>query len=163
MKKLVFSVVALLAVVLTLTSCGGGGPKGAAQKFLDGLYHLDFAAAREVSTEETKKNLDNYESMHQNDNKEEAKKIKVEVLEPKVNGDNATVEYKLSNDPTVRTLKLVKKNGKWLAEWTKMDLSGAAMDSMNNMTNSATQGAETTPAPGDDSTMAPAVEDTTAH
>lgn len=159
MRKIVLSVVALLAVVLTLTSCGGGGPKASAQKFLDGLYHLDFAAAREVSTEETRKNLDNYEQMHQQDNKEEARKIAVEVMEPKVNGDNATVEYKLSNDPTVRTLKLVKKDGKWLAEWTKMDLGGAAMDNVDNMTNNATQGAETAPN-AVDTMAAPPVEET---
>ena len=166
MKKLVGSVLALFVMAVTLVSCGGGSPKASAEKFLNGLYHMDFAAAKEVSTEETKKQVEAYEQMMgmmQQNAKDEAKKIKVEVMEPKVEGDNATIEYKLSNDPTARTLKMVKKDGKWLASWSKMDLGGAGMD--NNASGGAMQGTEATT---DSTTTAPATEtpapaDTMAH
>ena len=167
MKKLVFSVVALFVMAITLVSCGGGSPKASAEKFLNGLYHMDFAAAKEVSTDETKKQVDAYEQMMgmmQQNAKDEAKKIKVEVMEPKVEGDNATVEYKLSNDPTARTLKMVKKDGKWLAAWSKMDMGGAGMDNNANggaMQGTQPMGTDTVTAPAaDGSTVAPAADTT---
>ena len=168
MKKLVCSVAALFILAMGLVSCGGGSPKVSAEKFLNGLYHMDFAAAKEASTDETKKQVDGYEQMMgmmQQAAKDEQKKIKVEVMEPKVEGDKATVEYKLSNDPTVRTLKMVKKNGKWLAEWSKMDLGGAGgmNDNANGGAQQGTQtmSTDTVAAPAADGTAAPA--DTMAH
>jgi uncharacterized lipoprotein YehR (DUF1307 family) len=160
MKKVLFSAAALLVMALTLTSCGGSGPKDNAKKFLEGLYHMDFAAAKEVSTDETKKQVEAYEQMMgmmQQNAKDEAKKIKVDVMEPKVEGDNATVEYKLSNDPTAKTLKMVKKDGKWLAAWTKMDMGGANMGDQN-----ATAPATTAPMTNDTAIAPPADGTTTA-
>ena len=127
MKKAILSVAAMLVLAVTLVSCGGSSPKASAEKFLNGITHMDFNAAKEVSTEATKKQVEAYEGMMgmmQKDGKEEAKKIKVDVKEPKVNGDNATVDYTLSNDPSPKTLKMIKQNGKWLAEWSKMDMGG---------------------------------------
>ena len=125
----------MLVVAVTLVSCGGGGPKANAEKFLNGFHHMDYAAAKEVSTEDTKKQLESFESimgsMASPTAKEEAKKIKVDVKEPVVNGDNATVEYTLSNDPSPKTLKMVKQNGKWLAQWSKMDMGGGTGNDMN--------------------------------
>lgn len=161
MKKVLSSVAALFVMALTLTSCGGGGPKANADKFLTSLYHMEYAAAKEVSTEETKKQVDAYEqmmTMMQQNAKDEAKKIKVDVMEPKVDGDNATVEYKLSNDPTAKTLKMVKKDGKWLASWSKMDVGGANMGDQNAAPaggNMAPMGTDTMTAPAADGSTAP--------
>ncbi len=127
MKKTILSLTTILALAVTLVSCGGGSPKGAAEKWLNGFYHMDYTSAKEVSTDETKKQLESFESMMgmmQQNAKDEAKKIKVDVKDPKVTGDNATVEYTLSNDPSPKTLKMVKQNGKWLAQWSKMDMGG---------------------------------------
>ena len=131
MKKSFLSLATICLVALTLMSCGGGSPKAAAEKFLNGLYHMDFEAAKSVSTEETKKQVDNYATlmnMGGEKAKEESKKIKVDVKDPKVEGDNATVEYTISgagtDDNTPHTLRLVKQKGKWLAEWSKNDLYG---------------------------------------
>jgi hypothetical protein len=138
MKKALLSVAAVLALAVTLVSCNSSSPKAAAEKWLNGFYHMDYVAAKEVSTEETKKQLDTYESMMgmmQKDAKDEAKKIKVDVKEPKVTGDNATVEYTLSNDPSPKTLKLVKQNSKWLVQWSKMDLGGAGAGASGGDTN----------------------------
>lgn len=127
MKKAILSIAAMLMLAITLVSCGGSSPKASAEKWLNGFYHMDYASAKEVSTEETKKQLETFEGlmgMMQQNAKEEAKKIKVDIKDPKVDGDNATVEYTLSNDPSPKTLKMVKKDGKWLAQWSKMDMGG---------------------------------------
>ena len=127
---------------------------------------MDYAAAKEVSTEETKKQVDAFEQMSTmmaQNGKDEAKKIKVDVMEPKVEGDNATVEYKLSNDPTAKTLKMVKKDGKWLAAWSKMDMGGANMGDQNATAPGAAapMSTDTMTAPAaDGTTTAPAKADT---
>lgn len=130
MKKAILSLASMLVLAMTLVSCGGGGPKANAEKFLNGFYHMDFASAKEVATADTKKQLESYESimgtMTQQTAKDEAKKLKVDVKEPKVDGDAATVEYIVSNDPSPKELKMVKVDGKWLAQWSKMDMGGAA-------------------------------------
>ena len=130
MKKTILSLAALLVIAVSLVSCTGGSPKANAQKFLDGLYHLDIASAKTVSTDSTKKQLDGYEQMMgfvQGSARDEMKKVKVDVKEPKVNGDMATVEYTLTNDPSVKTLQMVKEGGVWKAKWSKNDIMGGAM------------------------------------
>lgn len=163
MKKVFLSVAALCLIAVTLMSCGGGSPKAAAEKFLTGLYHMDYEAAKSVATEETKKQVDNYASMMSiggDKAKTEAQKITVNVKDPVVNGDNATVEYTVSgsgNDDNVpHTLRLVKVKGKWLAEWSKNDMFGGmpteGMDQMpvegDNMLPEDTTGMMAPPADG---------------
>lgn len=146
MKKALLSVAALCLMAVVFTSCGGGNPKATAEKFLTGLYHMDYEAAKSVSTEETKKQVDNYASMMNiggEKGKTEAQNIKVNVKDPVVNGDNATVEYTVSgagNDDNIpHTLRLVKVKGKWLAEWSKNDMFGGM----------GTEGMDQLPAEGD--------------
>jgi hypothetical protein len=163
MKKAILSVAAVMALAIILVSCKGNSPKASAEKWLNGFYHMDYAAAKEVSTEETKKQLESFEGMMglmQQNAKDEAKKIKVDVKDPKVEGDNATVEYTLSNDPSPKTLKMVKQNGKWLAQWSKMDMggmgngagAGAGADA-NGGAGSMGNAPDTTIAPPADGTM----------
>lgn len=167
MKKVILSVVAVFALALTLVSCKGSSPKATAEKWLNGFYHMDYAAAKEVSTEETKKQLESFESMMgmmQQNQKDQAKKIKVDVKDPKVDGDNATVEYTLSDDPSPKTLKMVKQNGKWLAQWSKMDMGGGAGAGADagSMNNGGTSPADTMMAPPADGTMNSAPVDSPA-
>jgi hypothetical protein len=127
MKKIVLSLAGLLGLALMFSACNGNSPKATAEKWLNAFYHMDYAKAKELSTEDTKKQLETFESMMsmmQQSAKDEAQKIKVDMKDPVVNGDQATVEYTLSNDPSPKTLKLVKENGKWLAQWSKMDMGG---------------------------------------
>lgn len=170
MKKVLLSVAALCLIAVTLMSCGGGSPKAAAEKFLNGLYHMDFEAAKSVATEETKKQVDNYASlmnMGGDKAKTEAQKIKVDVKEPKVDGEKATVEYTLTgtgNDDNVpHTLRMVKQNGKWLAEWSKNDMFGGGNEGMD----AAPMTPEGEPMPEDTTgMMAPPADgtvDTTIH
>lgn len=128
MKKITLPLLALL-LVAAFAGCNNNSPRAVAENWLTAFYHMDYAKAKELSTEDTKKQLATFESMMgmmQQSAKDEAKKIKVEVKDPVVKGDEATAEYTLSSDPTPRTLKLVKdKDGKWLAQWSKMDMNGA--------------------------------------
>ncbi len=127
MKKILLSLAAILSLTLVITGCTSNSPKATAEKWLNSFYHMDYAKAKELSTDDTKKQLESFESMIgmvQQSAKDEAKKIQVTVKEPVINGDNATVEYTLSSDPSPKTLKLVKQNGKWLAQWSKMDMGG---------------------------------------
>lgn len=124
MKKLVLSFVALLAVAVTFTACNSNSPKASADKFLTSLAHMDYEAAKSVSTEETKKMLDlfsQFSSMMTDSMKAEAKKIKITVKDEKIEGDNATVTYTSSEDEnkTEHKLNLTKKDGKWLVVWNK--------------------------------------------
>jgi len=156
MKKSILSIAAILMLAVSLVSCNGGGPKVNAEKFLNGFYHMDYAAAKEVSTEDTKKQLDSYESimgtMVQKSAKDEAKKLVVTLKEPKVTGDAATVEYTVSNDPSPKELKMVKTNGKWLAQWSKMDMGGGAGSTGSGSTGGSL---DSTPSATPDTMMAP--------
>lgn len=157
MKKALLSVVAMLVMALTLVSCNGGGPKVNAEKWLNGFWHMDYASAKEVSTEETKKQLESYESitgsMMQPNAKEEAKKVKVNLKDPVIDGDHATVEYTLSGieDNAPKTLKMVKQNGKWLAEWSKYEAGGGGLGNQ-------LPGGEPAPANPTDTVSAPAAD-----
>ena len=176
MKKFFLSITAIVAMAVTLSSCGGGStPKATADKFLNGLYHMDYDAAKSVATKETKDQLDMQKQTldmmgadAMKKAKDEAGKVTVSMKDPVVTGDNATVEYTLSNDQThaPKTLKMVKQNGAWLASWSKMDGMG---DMNGGGANGGQQGAgapssmDTSMAPPADGTSNMTPADTTKH
>ena len=127
MKKVLFSLAVVSLLALSIVSCNSNSPKASADKFLTGLYHMDYEAATSVSTEETKKMLDmmaQFSSMVPDSAKETAKKIKVTIKDVKEEGDKATVAYTTSEDPTEKKLNMVKQNGKWMVQWSKQDTMG---------------------------------------
>lgn len=171
MKKVFFSIVAVVALAVSLVSCNNNSPKASAEKFLNGLNHMDYEAAKSVSTDETKKMLDmmsQLTAMMPDSTKENAKKVKVTMGKEDVNGDKATVAYTTSEDTTSRNLTLVKQNGKWLVQWSKNDNGGGSGEEMTAPTqeggaptNDTTMASPAATAPAD-GTAAPA-SDTTKH
>jgi hypothetical protein len=124
MKKLLLSLAATVVLTLPLASCNSNSPKASADKFMTGLLHYDYEAAKSVSTEETKKMIDlmaQFSAMMPDSMKQAAKKVKVNIKDSKEEGDKATVTYTTSEDPTEKKMNLVKQNGKWLVQYSKMD------------------------------------------
>jgi hypothetical protein len=133
MKKPILSLFTLLLCIMGLVACNSNSPKTSAEKFLNGFTHLDYEAAKSVSTEETKKSLDLYaqfSTMMPDSIKTEAKKIKVVIKDEKIEGDKATVTYTTSEDGNKqeRKLDLIKKDNKWLVAWNKEDMMGGGND-----------------------------------
>lgn len=127
MKKVFFSLVAVFALAIGLVSCSSNSPKASAEKFVNGLTHMDYEAAKSVSTEDTKKMLEMMQqltAMMPDSVKENAKKEKVTIGKEEINGDKATVTYTTSANATEQKLNLVKQNGKWLVQWSKNDTNG---------------------------------------
>ena len=180
MKKILLSALSACLLSFALVSCGGGGPKDNAEKFLNAFYHMEYDKAGEYATADAKKQLDmlsSFAGMMPDSSKKALQKIKINITDVKEEGDNATVTYTVSdpsgNAPEAgdQKLKMVKESGKWLAAWNKqdqmggagadsgagMDMNSSEMDStgFGNMTDTAMGQMEgtTTPATGD--TMAP--------
>ncbi len=125
MKNL-FSVFAILfGLAIGFTACNKNTPEASAEKFLNGFLHMDFEAAKSVSTEETKKFVGMMQqlspAMVSDSVKNEAKKIKVKIIDSDVKGDKAIVTFTTSESNAQQKLHLVKENGNWLVESTKND------------------------------------------
>lgn len=117
---LLVAVFALVGIV----GCTDNSPKATAEKFLNDFYHQEYDKARTVSTQKTIDVIDMLEqfSVISTDSaREEAKKIKIEVVDVKEEGDKAVVKYTMSTEPWEHKLNMVKQNGKWLANYTKED------------------------------------------
>lgn len=117
---------AIFAAVLMLgmVSCSDNSPKATAEKFLNAFYHMEYDKAREVSTDkaiELVNLMEQFSVQYPDSAKQNAKKIKVEILDVKEEGDNAVVTYTVSSEPGEQKLKLVKQNGKWLVSHSKQD------------------------------------------
>jgi len=151
MKKLLSYVSVILAAAVIMTGCSKNSPKAVATTFLEGYYHLDYEAAKKVSTEETKNTLNMMQQLSStffpDSMKKAAKAIKINIKDVKEEGDKATVTYNTSTVPTDQTLHMVKEKGKWLVQWTKQD-------QMNGAGGADSTSAEPEPAMGD-STTAP--------
>ncbi|MCD6064102.1 MAG: hypothetical protein K0R82_2013 [Flavipsychrobacter sp.] len=158
MKKLLLSLAATFVIAIALTSCNTNSPKAAADKFLTNLYHMDYEAAKEVATEDTKKMLDmmaQFSSMMPDSTKESAKKIKVDIKDVKEEGDKATVIYTTSESAGDQKIDLVKQNGKWLVQYNKQDTGGDMTEQpmeepgMTDTTAVPADGTNTTPSSAD--------------
>ncbi len=140
MKKVLLS----LAVVFTvaLVSCGSkSDPKDVAKNYLSALVKMDYETAKKYCTEDNKKVLDMFASFNgaiPDSVKNKAKDVKIEIVNAKEEGDVCTVTYKASDKPGDNTLKMAKKDGKWLANQSKDDnMSGQKVEAPATPTEEA--------------------------
>jgi hypothetical protein len=147
MKKILLSVSALLLAAAIVVSCNKNSPKEVANTWLTDFYHMDYDAAKKVSTDDTKNilaQLQQLSNMISDSSKKEQKKIVITIKDVKEEGDKATVSYTTSSDsPNSKDdiLKLVKQNGQWLVQFSKNDSMGDAGGSGDQSMGSDSTGA----------------------
>ncbi len=149
MKKLLI----LLAVPFVLVSCSKKGPKENAQKFLSSYYTSDIDGAMTVSTEETKEFLGEIKKLVEANPFPDSilalqKKVKIEIADNGVEVIDTIANVSYTIIPPAETgapnlnkmLKMVKKDGKWLASYTYMDYMNemqAEMQELQKQTEAA--------------------------
>jgi hypothetical protein len=164
MKKVFLSFSVLLLAAVMMVSCNKNSSKDVASTWLTSFYHMDYDAAKKVSTEDTKNLLSQLQQltgMISDSSKKEMKNITVTVKDVKETGDSAVATYNTSDAPgKEQHLPMVKKDGKWLVQFTKND-------QMSGADNAADQ---TPPVGGDSTGAAPAtapadatMQDSTKH
>ena len=124
MNRVLFSLLAVLGIAVFFSSCSQNSPEPVAKKWLTSFYHMDYETAKTVSTDETKKVIAMFQQLSVNSSdsdKQQLKRIKVEIKNVKTEGDKSTVTYVTSDNPKEQTIHLVKQNGKWRVQWTKQD------------------------------------------
>ena len=150
MKKIVRFTLLFFFAAFMVAGCSKNTPKEVAYNWLTAFDHLDFDAAKKLSTNDTKNLLTSLQQLTEkvNDsNKKELKKVTVTIKDVKENGDKATVTYTSSDNPTKeQILPLVKQGNNWLVLYTKVDLMAdmpGGDDAMSSETDST--GATTVP------------------
>jgi hypothetical protein len=130
MKKILLSISVIASIAIV--SCGGNtanDPKSVAKDYLTKTFALDFEGAEKLGTKNTKELIalnKTFNSMWPDSQKAEYKKVKVDVKDAKITGDNAVVTYTETDKPGDQTLKLVKQDGKWLVDQSKESVSAPA-------------------------------------
>lgn len=129
-KTLKISAIALLGA-LVLWACGGAdlGAKETAEKFLVALTTGDYGTAKDYATAEAAESIDMVEKL----GGEKGSASDIVVGEVEENGDNATANYTEKGE--AKTLDLVKVDGKWKANWSKMgggSEMGGAMEELES-------------------------------
>lgn len=123
MKKILTSVLLLATAGLFSCNSGGGNPKAVLTDFFDALSKKDIAKARTFATKESKDMLDMMEMAMKMDNKEtkddEFDKANMEMGEPKIEGDKATVAVKEKKSGETVNYILKKEEGKWKVAFDK--------------------------------------------
>ncbi len=124
MRKL-FLFLAFMSMSL-MVSCSGGGPEGAAKKFLKHTNKGEFEEAKKYCDERTAGLLSMAQSMA-GDRIQEMKDrdIDIDILSSEVNeeGDKALVKYQVKEGEQVaeKELDMVKVDGEWKASMNKED------------------------------------------
>ena len=154
MKKILLSLSVILVSGFFLISCNKSSPKDVAKEWLTDFYHLDYDAAKKLSTEDTKNmmtTLQGFTNALPDSAKQKAKTVTINIKSVKEDGNNAVVTFTTSDDTKEQPpLKLIKQNDKWLVQFSKGDFVGG-----ENKENSATITTEnpTAPAPNADAPM----------
>jgi hypothetical protein len=151
MKKFLY--VFILSFAL-LQGCNKNSPNEVAKNWLTSFYHLDYDAAKKLSTDDTKNfisQLQQFSEVISDSDKKELRKTTITIKDVKINGNNASVIYNTSDMPGKdQPLSLIKQNDKWLVQFSKSDQAGAAADTVSHQAmepdTSATQAT-----PADDS------------
>jgi len=110
MKKILLSLSTIVIAAMMLASCNKSSPKDVANTWLTKNFISQLQALSGMMPDSSKK---------------EMKKVTVNIKDVKEDGDKATVTYSVSNEAGKDDqLKLVKKDGKWLVEFSKNDSMG---------------------------------------
>ncbi len=129
MNRITLSLFALIAGVMMLISCGGGGDiKGNANAFISAMNKLDIKTAKAYASTASKASLDKMEEQLKtltpdqkkqfDDEVAKRSKTTITIKDVKENGDIATVTFSTSDEPSrVDSLPMVKQDGKWLADF----------------------------------------------
>lgn len=124
MKKL--SILLATSIIILFTSCNKNEPEKVAEKWLTSFLRMDYETAQEYSTKETADLLKIFRALNDvtlNDSaRNAAQKIKVDVKDSHVEGDNATVTYTSTMIPEEQTIYLVREKGEWLVQLSKTDM-----------------------------------------
>jgi hypothetical protein len=91
-----------------------GGAATNAEKFLDAFAHGDMNGAKKYATRDAQASLDMMAGTFE---AKKAKPDKIEMGDIKYEGDRASVFY--HENGVLKTLDMVKEDGKWKAAWTK--------------------------------------------
>lgn len=119
MKKLILAIL-VIVTLLALSACGKK-PENTARAFLDALEKHDFAAAKQLATEDSQALLSMAESFVNEmtaEQKTEMDQKGYEITKTEVDGDSAVVtfeEWDVENpsEKKTNTLNLVKIDGDW--------------------------------------------------
>lgn len=127
---------AIAAFTLFFAGCGGSGgdPKATLSAFFDALSKKDIAGARKLATTDSKQMLDMMETGLKMDkgNAETDKydKSRMEIGEPKIDGDRATVAVKDKKEGESVNFTLKKESGAWKVAFDKASIMQMAADKM---------------------------------
>ena len=136
MKK-IFIIFSLTCSVLFLASCNGGssaGPKTVLLDFFDAMSKKDIESVKKLTTADSKGMIDMMEMGMRmaKDSKEIEKydKAKLEIGEPLIVGDKATVIAKEKSSGESVTFTLIKENGDWKVAFNMASMMQMAADKM---------------------------------
>lgn len=143
MKKILTSVLLLATVGLFSCNSGGGSPKDVLSNFFDALSKKDIAKARTFATKESKEMLDMMDMAMKMDNKEasesEYDKANMEMGEPKIEGDKATVPVKEKKSGQTVNYVLKKEDGKWKVAFDKGTMMSMGAEGMDEGIENSTE------------------------
>jgi uncharacterized protein YceK len=133
MKKVIVSLALVAMAAFVFVGCGSkSDPKEVANNYLSALTKMDYVTAKKYCTEKNIEMLDmmaSFTGAIPDSMKNKTKESKITITNVKEEGDNATVTFTTSDKPGDNTLKMVKKDGKWLANQSKEDnMSGQKID-----------------------------------
>jgi len=120
MKKIVLAIFAFSAICISSCNSGSSGdPKAVLSAFFDAMAKKDIAAARKLSTADSKSMFDLMEvglkmqDTMEDKTHEQFDKSKMVIGEPKIEGDKATVNVKETKNGESINFVLKKEEGSW--------------------------------------------------
>lgn len=132
MKKMLFAVLLLSPIFFTSCNSGAGDPKAVLSQFFEALHKKDIAAARKVCTAESSSMLDLMDMgmKKANDAKDndEFNPKSMEIGEPKIDGDKATIPVKNTDKGETLNFILKKENGNWKVAFDKASMMTMGME-----------------------------------
>ena len=149
MNKIMQASLVFILTAVLLTGCSKNTPKDVAYNWLVAFNHLEFDAAKKLSTADTKNLLSSLQQLTEkvtDSNKKELKKISITIKDVKENGDKAVATYTSSDNPNKeQEIHLIKQGNNWLVQFSKVDLMadtpGASDVTMTTDTTGAAAGA----------------------
>lgn len=142
MHKILLGLIFLTALLSTgcRSKTNAGDPKAVLSDFFDALSKKDIEKARTLSTEDSKSMLDMIDMglKMSKDTGTETKfdRSKLEIGEPKIEGDKAIVAVKEITSAQVMNYTLKKEKGAWKVAFDKSSLMGPNMDKIEQAADS---------------------------